>query len=80
MSKEAKNKGKKVAKKANYSPRNGKTPSFATYVKKVSHGIYQYDKIRNVIRIKDGSVWRDAKEDGIYGKFLRDYTKAYPSK
>jgi hypothetical protein len=82
MTKEIKTKNNqhKVAKKANNGSRKGRTPSFTTFVRKVSHGIYQYDKKRNVIRIKDDSVWRDAKEDGIYAKFLRDYVKAYPAK
>lgn len=82
MAKENKtgDKEEKVAKKAHNTPKKGRTPSFATFVRNVSHGIYKYDKKRNVIRIHDGSVWRDAKEDGIFSRFARKYYKAYPAK
>jgi hypothetical protein len=80
MGKEAKNNGRKVAKKTSKSPKKGRTSSFATFVKENSGNMYRYNKKRNVLRIKDGSVWRDAKEDGVLSRFAREYNKVYPAK
>ncbi len=55
----------------------GRKPSFSTFVKNTSYNFYKYDKKRHVIRIKDGSRWRDSKEDGILSHFERQYNKNY---
>jgi len=73
MAKEAKNNGNKIAKKA---AKVARIPSFATFVKKTSGGIYSFNQKRNIISIKDGLVWRDAKEEGRLADFVREYHKA----
>jgi hypothetical protein len=80
MGKGAKNNGRKAAKKTSKSPKKGRTPSFATFVKENSGNMYLYDKKRNVLRIRDGSICRDAKEDGVLSRFAREYKKVYPAK
>ncbi len=70
----------KVAKKAGNGSKRGRPLSFATFVKNTSGGIYKYDKRRNLIRIKNGFIWRDAKEDGILSRFVIEYKKAYVTK
>ena len=77
---EIENKEEKVAKKANNTVKKGRTPSFATFLKKISHGTYKYNKKRNVIRYNDGSCWRNTTEDGIFSRLAREYYKAYPAK
>ena len=73
------NKVAKKAKKANISPKKGRTLSFATFVRNNSGNMYRYVEKRDVLRIKDGSVWRDAKEDGALSSLVRKY-KAFLAK
>jgi hypothetical protein len=69
-----------VANKANKTPKKGRPPSFATFVRNNSGSMYRYNKKRNLIQYNDGSSWRDAKEDGVLSRFLREYYKVYPEK
>jgi hypothetical protein len=71
------NNNSKNAKKASNDSKKARHQSFVNFVKNTSGGIYKYDKRRNLIRIKDGLVWRDAKEDGILSRFVIAYHKAY---
>ena len=69
---------KETIKNNKISPKKvGRKPSFSTFVKNTSYNFYKYDKKRQVIRIKDGSRWRDSKEDGILSHFERQYNKNY---
>ena len=71
---------RKISKKASNGSKKGRPLSFLTFVKNTSGGIYKYDKRRNLIRIKDGLTWRDAKEEGILLHFIIAYQKAYGAK
>jgi hypothetical protein len=80
MTKHKKHDDGKIANKTNSSPKKGRTPSFATFVKNDSCGTYKYDKKRNVIRIIDGFVTRDVTEDGKLAYFKRKYCRKYLTK
>lgn len=67
---------KQAPKTAKTAKKVGRKPSFATFVRTTTGGLYKYDKKFNQILIKDSS-WRVAKEDGILSRFVREYYAKY---
>lgn len=67
---------KQAPKTAKTAKKVGRKPSFATFVRTTSGGLYKYNKKINKILIKDPS-WRVATEEGLLSRFTREYNEKY---